>query len=786
MTALRQMRWRDLWWLRGQVFATALVIACGIASFVATYGTWQALAQTQADYYRQYRFADLFAPVKRAPLSLRNKLEQVPGVAQVALRVNAEILLDDGNREVLTSARLVSLPPQQPALNGLYLRSGRWPEAGGQNEVLVSETFAKANGWRPGARIAVIMNGRREQLQVVGIALAPEFIYEVGTGALLPDAKRFGVMWMAYERLAPAVGMQGAFNEALFRLQRGANAADVIARLDILLAAYGGVGAYGRDDHPSHQFIRDEISQNRIHTTFVPAIFLSVAAFLLHVTLSRLISLQRGEIGLLKAFGYSASQIGRHYVLLALTMALLGTVPGIAIGAWLGEALTVIYNDYYHFPSLRYVLHPFNVLLALVIAGSAALFGALLPVRRAIALAPAEAMQPEPPPRFHAGPWERVAIVLSRTPVWRMTVRQLLRRRARTLFSLLAASTAMAILVLGGFGFDTLDAVMREQFDELNREQVTVQLREARGDNALSAFYRLPGVLQAEAFRQIPVRLQHGHHSKRLAVLAMSPTATLRVWRDEREQRLHVPQTGISLSQTLADQLAVKRGDTVTVTVLEGQRRQRELQVQQITEQWLGLGAYVSPETGQLLLGDGGTVSGAWLRVDEQAWPALSTTLRETPWLAASVRKADIKASMDAMLERSVEVATLINILFAGAIAFGVIYNNLRIALSERGRELASLRVLGFTRQEVLQILLAEQAVILLLAVPLGGLLGYGLCAWLSERLVTDAYRLPLVVNADTYGTAALVLLVAAALSTVVVAKRLAKMNVVDVLKTRE
>ena len=786
MSALAQMRWRDLWWLRGQVFATALVIACGIASFVATYGTWQALAQTQQEYYRQYRFAEVFAPVKRAPLTMVSKLEQLAGVAQVAVRINAEIILDAPEREVLTSARLVSLPPEQPSLNGIYLRRGRWPSAHVGNEVLVSETFAKANAWQPGTVIPVILNGRRETLLVVGIALAPEFIYEVGTGALLPDAKRFGVMWMAYDRLAPAVGMQGAFNEALFTLQRGVSVSAVIANIDALLTVYGGTGAYDRNDHPSHQFIRDEISQNRIHTTFVPAIFLSVAAFLLHVTLSRLISLQRGEIGLLKAFGYSSMQIGHHYVTLAMTMALLGAVPGILLGAWLGEALTVIYNDYYHFPSLRYVLHAFNVLLACVIAIGAAFFGALLPVRRAIALAPAEAMQPEPPPRFHAGRWERLATWLSHTPTWRMTVRQLLRRRLRALFSLLAASTAMAILVLGGFGFDTLDAVMREQFDELNREHVTVQLREPRGNDALSAFYRLPGVLEAEAFRQIPVRLRHDHYQKRLVITAMPTTASLRVWRDFRGEVLPLPENGISLSQTLATQLQVSRGDKVLVEVLEGQRRQRLLQVEQLTEQWLGLGAYVSPATAQWLLGDGGTVSGAWLRIDDQAWPALASTLRETPWLAASVRKADLKASMDAMLERSVEVATFINILFAGAIAFGVIYNNLRIALSERGRELASLRVLGFTRQEVLQILLAEQAVILLLAVPLGSVLGYGLCAWLSERLVTDAYRLPLVVNGDTYLSAALVLLVAAILSAIVVAKRLAKMNVVDVLKTRE
>lgn len=786
MKALTRMRWRDLWWLRGQVLATAVVVCCGIASFVATYGTWQALAETQREYYRHYHFAELFASLKRAPLGLQNALQQLPGVAQVAVRVSTDVLLDEPTSDVLTSARIVSLPPSQPSLNGVHVRSGRWPEAVGESEVLVSETFANANGWQPGDRITVILNGRREMLTVVGIALAPEFIYEVGAGALLPDAKRFGVMWMAYDRLAPAVGMQGAFNEVFVQLQHGASLPALIARLDELLAPFGGTGAYGRDEHPSHQFIRDEISQNRIHTTVVPAIFLAVAAFLLHVTLSRLISLQRGEIGLLKSFGYNGGQIGRHYILLALTIALLGALPGVLLGAWLGDALTVIYNDYYHFPSLRYQLRFENLLLAFAIATAAAVLGALLPVRRAIALAPAEAMQPEPPARFHAGGWERIASAVSRAPIWRMTVRQLLRRRTRSLLSLLAASTAMAILVLGGYGFDALDAVMRQQFDEINREQVSLQLREPRGVAAMADLYRLPGVLQAEPFRQIPVRLTHGHLSKRLALTALSVTASLRVWRDDQGAQHPVSEQGLTLSRTLAEQLRVQPGDVLSVAVLEGQRQQGSLRVEQIRDEWLGLGAYVSLATARQLLGDAGTISGAWLRVDEQAWPQLMARLRDMPWLAGSVRKSDVKQSMDDMLERSVEVATFINILFAGAIAFGVMYNNLRIALSERGRELASLRVLGFTRQEVLQILLAEQGIIIGMALPLGAALGYGLCVWLSRQLVTDAYRLPLVVNPETFANSAVVILLASTLSAIVVAKRLASMNLVDVLKTRE
>ncbi len=784
MNALNRMRWRDLWWLRGQVLATALVVFCGIASFVATFGTWQALRDAQQHYYRQQRFADVFVNMKRAPQSLVAQIETLPGVRAVTGRLSTEVLIDS-DRPLLISARVVSLPEQQPAVNAVFLRSGRWPQADREAEVLVSETFARAQGWKPGDDVSLILNGRRERVRITGVALAPEFIYEVGPGALLPDAQRYGVIWMPHARLAPALGMQGAINELVLRAENDAALPALIAMLDTRLQRYGSAGAYARDEHASHQFIRDEISQNRIHSTLVPGIFLAVAAFLLHVALSRLISLQRGEIGLLKAFGYRNRDIARHYFLIAFSITLLGTLPGILSGVWLGDALTRLYDDYYHFPQLHYQLRADNLFISLLISVVSAAAGAWLPVRRAIRLPPAEAMQPESPANFHAGAGAR-CLQYFRWPLLNMSLRHLLRRRVRSVLSLLAASVAMAILVLGGYGFDAMSLLMREQFEEINREDVMLMLREPRAASAMQDIRRLPGVLAVESFRSIAVQLRNGHRQKRLALTVMQPQSEMRVWRSGDSSRQRISEDGITLGRALADQLRLRVGDRLQVAVLEGQRRTQVLTVAQISDEWLGLGAYVSPRTGQSLLRSAPDISGAWLRIDAAAWPALSQRLRELPWLASSTRKADLRDSMAAMLDRSVRVVTVFNVLFAGAIAFGIVYNNLRIALSERGRELASLRVLGFTQREVLRILLTEQLIILLLALPLGAVLGYGLSAWISERLVTDAYRLPLVIDGGSYLGAAVVIMLAATLSALSVGRRLATMKIVDVLKTRE
>ncbi len=306
---------RDLWHLRGQLTAAALVVACGVAAFVSMRSTYESLSSAQADYYSSFRFADVFAQVKRAPENLAGRVRAISGVAQVRTRVTMQVTLDVPGLAEPATGRLVSIPERpHPMINDLFLRRGRYIEPNRDDEVIASEAFVVANKLNIGDRIGAVINGRWKRLSIVGTALSPEYIYEVGGGTLFPDNRRFGVLWMGEESLAAAYNMDGAFNDLALTLSVGASQADVIERLDLLLARYGGLGAYGREDQVSHRFISDEISQNRISSTAIPAIFLSVAAFLLHIVLSRLVATQRMEIGLLKAFGYSNRTVSFHYL----------------------------------------------------------------------------------------------------------------------------------------------------------------------------------------------------------------------------------------------------------------------------------------------------------------------------------------------------------------------------------------------------------------------------------------------------------------------------------------
>jgi putative ABC transport system permease protein len=778
---------RDLWHLRGQVLAAALVVMCGIASFVAMRSTYDSLRLAQSDYYRAYRFADVFSQLKRAPESLAARIAEVPGVSAVRTRVVIGVTLDVPGLAEPASGRLVSVPAQRaPMLNDLHIERGRYIEAGRSDEVIASKAFATANGLDLGDTLGAVINGRWKRLTIVGIGLSPEYIYEVGGGTIFPDNRRFGVLWMDREALAAAWNMDGAFNDVLLSLSAGAIEADVIGRLDRLLSRYGGLGAYGREEQVSHRFISDEIAQNRVSSTWVPAIFLGVAAFLLHIVLSRLVALQRTEIGLLKAFGYGNATVGLHYLRLAAVTVLGGVAAGSAAGLWLGEALTALYQDYYRFPRLAFVVTPQVVLAGIGLSLLAAAIGALSAVRHALLLPPAVAMRPEPPPAFHAGLLERSGLAQALPASGRMIARSIGRRRWKSLMSMLAIACAAGILVVGGYFLDAIGYLMRVQFELIQREDVMIVFNEPAGAGVRHEVALLPGVLGAEVFRSVPVRLRHGHRAKRVDITGLEPQPGLRRLVDAKERPVSLPQDGLLLSRKLGELLAARPGDELLVEVMEGARPQRTIAVAGLVDEMIGLGAYMDLDALNALMREGGSVSGAWLAVDPKHSDRLYGQLKRLPAVAATAFRESMLASFQEIMDRSLVTTTLINIAFAGVIAFGVVYNGARIALSERGNELASLRVLGFTRREVSVLLLGEQGLLTLAALPLGFALGVLICWLLSVNLDTEFYRIPLVFSSRTFGLALSAVIAAAAVSGLLVARRINSFDLVAVLKTRE
>ena len=787
MKAIDKKLWRELWAMRMQALAIALVIVSGVGIFIMSLSTLDSLYHSRETYYRDNHFADVFASLKRAPLSLVQRIEAIPGVDKVETRVVAYVNIDVAGFSDPISGHLISLPDNSRGLlNQIYLRKGRLFEPGRDNEVLLSEEFAKAHGLQAGDKIHATINGRRKSLLVVGIALSPEYIYQIAPGAMFPDYKRYGVLWMARKPLASAYNMDGAFNNVTLSLTKDSNEQDVIDRLDEILKPYGGTGAIGRKDQLSHRFLSEELKQQQTIATVFPVIFFGVAAFLLNVVISRLISLEREQIAVLKAFGYSNFAIGLHYTKLVLMIVSFGVFGGIAVGIWMGKGMSNIYMDFYSLPFMLYVLKPQVVIAAAVISMLVAVTGTLYAVRRAARLPPAQGMRPETLTTYRATIVERLGLQRWFSQPTRMILRHIERRPLKALLTILGIAMACGVIMVSGFQEGAIDNMIDVQYGMSQREDLVAIYTEPTSSRSLYSLRSLPGVEYVESFRVVAAKLQFEHRSYRTSVQGIPPNGKLMRLLDNKLKVIDLPPRGVILTDYLAELLHIQPGDMLTIEVLEGNRPTVQVPVVGTARQYLGMNVYMQRAALNRLLKEGDTISGALMMVDARYQREIYTRLKNMPRIAGVVEQKSAVQSFYDTIAESILFFTFVSTLLGGSIAFGVVYNSMRIALSERNRELASLRVLGFRRSEIAYILLGELALLTLVAIPLGMLIGYGLCAFLAFQFDSELYRVPLVLNTSVYTLAATVVIVSSIISGIMIWRNLGHLDMVAVLKSKE
>ena len=787
MRALDIKVWRDLGRLWAQAIAIALVVAGGVATLVLAAGSYRSLDETRIAYYERYGFADVFASVKRAPKTLLAQITQIPGVAAVDARIAEPALLDIPNFPEPATGQLISLPDDgQPRLNRLYLRSGRMPAPESADEAVVNEAFANAHGFTLGSRFAAILNGRRQELVIAGLVLSPEFIYAVGPGDIMPDNRRYGVIWMSEKALASTYGLQDAFSSVSLQLLHDASESEVIRHLDALLERYGGRAAYGRDDQTSHAWLNHELDMLNNMSRTLPPIFLLVSAFLVNLTLGRLVALEREQVGQLKALGYSDVAIGAHYLKFVLVIVLLGIVIGGVAGTWLGGVVTRLFGDFFRFPFLVFIQIPSVYLTAAVLSLSAAAIGAIRALREIVRLTPAVAMLPPTPQRFrHVLPakWALSKILLQPTV---MMLRNVARHPFRTAFTALGLALSTGILVVSLFVRDSMEQLIDVTYFLADRQDATVSLADKRPLNVVYQMAHLPGVLAVEPRREVPIRIRRGTIERRVVISGRPRGADLSRVIDVDLNPVALPDYGLAISDMLAQILGVHEGDLVEVDLLEGQRRTITLPITARVEDYFGIRAMMDAGALSRLMREQPTVNGVNLSLDANEYDALYRAIKTIPAVSGlALQRVSLTNFREAIALLLTTMASIYTGL-AAIIAFGVVYNSARISLSEHARELASLRVFGFTRQEVLRILLLELTIITLIAQPPGWAIGYGLAWVMRVNLAGELMRIRLVVENFTYALASAMVIAAAVFSALVVRQRVNQLDLVAVLKTRD
>ena len=787
MTALDLKLIRDISKMKGQIVAVGLVMACGLAMMIMARSLILSLSTSRAAYYESHRFADVFCDLKRAPNSLRARLAAIPGVAAVETRVVAALRIDVPGLAEPADGTVVSIPEDHPMrLNMIFLRTGRLPEIGKANEVVMSEAFAKAHGFQPGDSIDVILRGAKERLSIVGIGLSPEYVFEARPGQALPDSKRFGVFWMNERDLATANDLDGAFNNVIVDIAPGLLTAPVMAEIDRLLEPYGGLIAYDRRDHSSAKQLNDEIAMLNGMSIAYPIVFLSIATFMTSAVLARVIRLQREQIAQLKAFGYSSRQVGLHYLKFALVIVAIGLLLGGIVGIWLGSNVVGLYQKFFQFPSLVFRPDLAAIAIAFLISAAASLLGVIGAVRQAMRLPPAEAMRPEPPADFKPSVIERMGITSLAGPSMRMALRNIERRPWQAVFTALGLALAVGIPVVPGAMRDGIEFLLNFQWTLAQRQDVTVALIEPGSARAFNDIRHLPGVVHAEPFRSVPVRLDYGHRSHRLAVTGVPAGALLNRALDARGIPLPVPPDGLLISEKLAEMLGVKPGDQLVMEVQEGRRPKRVAVVRGLITDYAGLSAYKDIDALRRLMQEGQTVSGAHLAVDRSQWNDFLGAVKKVPRIANLAITSAMQQSFRKTTAESISLIQGIYFTFSVIVAFGVVYNSARIALSERSRDLATLRVVGFTNREVAAVMISELAMLTAVSLPFGLWIGGGLSNFIVQAASTETIRLPLILTHETYATAILIVLLSAAVSFYVVSLRIRNLDLLAVLKASE
>ena len=787
MIAINKKMWRDLWHLRGQVFAIVMVLASGVATYIMFLSTLDSLNLTKSTFYRDYRFGDVFVGLGRAPESLRKRIADIPGVADVVTEVFGGVKVDIPDFPEPVTGFIMSVPDHgEKRLNDLYLRKGRKIISGHNDEIVINDEFAEAHNLKPGDRIKVIIKGNQKTLRIVGTGMSPEFLSFVRPGSMFPDEKRQIVIWMARTPLGHAYDMHGAFNSAVLRIEITANEQNIIAQVDDLLKPYGGGGAIAREDHGSYKYITNEIEQFGNLSNIFPSLFLGVAAFLLNVVITRLVATQREQVAVLKAFGYTNTAITLHYVELVLVIVIIGTGLGILFGLWLGFMLSEIYVGFFRFPYLIFVLQPVVITKAVIVSIVAATAGTLVAVRMIIRLQPAEAMRPEIPVVYRQSLLELIGFKSWFSTPTRMILRHIERHRIKSGLSIIGIALASAIVMSGRFIGDTMEYTLDVQYKFSQRQDLALAFIEPTVYRALYDLVNIPGVEHGEVNRSIPARLHNGQHDFRTSIVGLEPGGQIIQFLNEDLKPFRLPSSGIVLTDYLQQILDVKPGDWIVMEILDGKGTMKKVQVAGFAKQYLGVSGYMNIHELNRLLPEAHAINGVFLSVDEQAMPDILKYLKTVPRIAGSVVRQLEISNYRKMMDQTMLFYSTIATIFAVVIAVGIVYNSARIMLVERGRELASLRVLGMKRSEISYILLGEMAILVILAIPLGFLFGYGICAYITSNLQNEIYRVPLVLSPTTYTFASLVVIIAATVSAFIVRRKLDELDLIAVLKTKE
>ncbi len=792
MNVLVKKLWRTIWRTKGQFLAVAAVVTVGIAVYIAMNTAYYNLDRSKELFYRENNFADYYFHVVKAPQAVVKQVEAVPGVAAATGRLQKDVpvLKEGGGR---ATARLVSYPlPMAGCVNRLHLLAGQMftghPRSGAV-EVLVDPQYAKANGLRFNDEITVVAEGRRVSLTVVGTATSPEFVYPMKDAAsLVPEPETFGIVMLPLNQAQQILHMPGQINQVVIKLAPGADEEKVAEQVESLLEPYGNLASYPRKRQLSHAVLQAELDGLLTTSRTLPVLFLGIAAAIQFIMLGRMVKAQRLQIGIMKALGYGNRQIIMHYAGYALAVSAAGALLGSLLGLVLASTISQTYARYFNLPEAIGGVNARALWYGLVLSVSVGLLAGLTAARGVMAVNPAESMRPEPPRGAgqtvleHWGAlWRRLG------PAWKMTLRAVARNRLRFGVTLVGTVFAVGMLVVSMFANDAIDYILQRHFYREQSYDYLVRFTAPVKESELLNIARLEGVYKAEPLLEIPVKMHFRNRERDDVLVGLSPGAALKTVTGVDGRPLALPGEGMLVSSRTAQKLGLRVEDRVTVETLLGigPARRAEVKVLGVSRQLVGDASYVSLDLANRVLRERGLVSGVMLRVDPGRAAGVEQALNDMTAVSSVLSRRqeleNFQQNLDSMI-----YFTAVMVAFAVVLGFAIVYNSSVIGFAERRRELALLRVLGFTGREVSGLVWRESLLQAVLGVALGLPAGYLMVLGYARAISSELYSLPAVVYPATYLLAALGGLLFVAGASLLATRGVSRLDMVDVLKNRD
>jgi len=774
-------------WL--QFAAAAAVVFCATSIYVSFQMTYAGLIASRDAYYQQCNFADFFVHLEKAPRSALRDVESVPGVWQAQGRIVKEVPLQVEGNEGAVVGRLVSMPRRREGvINDIHILSGAYFPGASGTEVIVNERFCQANGLQVGDSFQATINERKKMLRIVGTAYSPEYVYPIRTvEQMTPDDKGFAVIFAREDFVEDAFNMTNAFNDLVGILRPGANVDGVLDAVKARLDRHGVYLKYGRADQISNRFLSEEIKGIRNSARVVPAVFLLVAAVVIHIIVHRITEHQRTQIGLMCALGYSKARVVGHYVSFALIIGLAGAAAGLVGGHALAGALIKMYVAFFRFPSLEPVFQPSAATSALLLSCGMCVVGAARSAWNVLKIDPAVAMRPTAPGQgrpFHGGRgtwlWRRLPLT------WRIALRNALRAKSRSLFGILGVATSTLMLVLGAMGRDYFAWMMDYQFGKVDRADARVTFLSEMPETAVHEIASVEGVRHAEGVFQFGAELSNGWRKKVVGIMGLPPGSRLYHVYDTEGRRIRLPEDGLIIPERLARELQLTRGARVTVDPYLKDKDECRATVRAVIDQYIGLNVYADRRYLARLIGEGPLVNGAMLTVKQDVLEPVMDRLDDIPGVTAVTSTRSLLESFAESVAGMMMTMSLVQTLAAAIIAFAVIYNAASVSIAEQERDLACMCSLGYDREDVARAatndIMPVGLIGILVGLPLAYLAGIGL----ARAYETDLYKLPVLVYPETYARAVVLILVFLLVSRWMSRRRVYKINIVRRLKTRE